>query len=76
MSTDGIESAMAIERAMPGRRLTRNEPAPDPRAWLETARSQPASRAPTDRAHDGGPWLGPSEAAWTMRLLRGAPLPR
>jgi len=44
--------------------------APEPRLAREMA---PAAVA---TAQDGGTWRGPSESAWTKRILRGARPPR
>ena len=35
-----------------------------------------AIRAIVHPSEDGGTWRGPTAAAWTTRLLRGAPAPR
>lgn len=76
LSSAGSESVMAIERALPAERQMHNEPGPAVPAALGKSASGLTHGEPAGHAIDGGPWQGPTEAAWTARLLRGALRPR
>ena len=44
--------------------------------WIGVAHPKTNGLSGATHPHDGGIWRGPTEAAWTTRLLHGAPPPR